>query len=329
MKGLFKLEKFDVRKYLTSQDVFFKEEGENIGNGSIGICCPSCGDDNFHLGILVETIVYNCWKCEQQGNIIGLVMLIEGIDKHQAINRIKDICDEEPVNRFNFQDKVKDILSEKETVEEWDERLKKEKLRIPCTHYLNELSPDLALDSVFLRFIKHRNYETKELMEWGVKAVVVGDFSMRLLFPITYENRLVNYLGRTVINEKNKYKNCSNDNAVIPMRQLLYGYDYVQKGQDSLVLCEGVFDVIRFGKGKAVGVFGKDISIEQMELLCSLDIKKTIWIALDGEAMSDAIKISKNIKPLVKAEVKILILKPNTDPDNYSKGELSQLIERS
>ena len=35
---------FNIKEYLSSQGINFKEEGENISQDSIGICCPSCGD---------------------------------------------------------------------------------------------------------------------------------------------------------------------------------------------------------------------------------------------------------------------------------------------
>ena len=87
-----------------------------------------------------------------------------------------------------------------------------------------------------------------------------------------------------------------------------------------------MFDVIRFGKGVAVGIFGKDISVDQIALICSLEIKKEIWIALDGEAFNEANKIIKNLKPLVTADVKLLILESGKDPDNYDREELLGMI---
>lgn len=314
---------FDIKEYLTSQDIHFKEEGENIGHGSIGICCPSCGDDNYHLGIDVDSKIYNCWKCEEQGNLIGLIMLLEDCSSNSAILRIKENQTEKVIERANFQDKVKDILSGKKTVNDVAEN---RVLKVPCTHYLNELNPEFVMDRRFLSFIEERNYTVDELMDWGVRAELLEEFGFRLMFPVAFKGQVVSYLGRTVIGEDPKYKNCSNANAIIPMRQLLYGYDSVKVGQDKLVICEGVFDVIRFGKGVAVGIFGKDISVDQIALICSLEIKKEIWIALDGEAFNEANKIIKNLKPLVTADVKLLILESGKDPDNYDREELLEMI---
>lgn len=315
---------FDIREYLSSQDIHFKEEGENIGHGSVGICCPSCGDDNYHLGIDVGSKIYNCWKCEEQGNLIDLIMLIEDCSSQSAITRIREKQTDKVIDRKNFTNQVKDILSGERTIEEVAEN---KKLVIPCTHYLNELNAAFVMDRLFLSFIKERRYTVEELMEWDIRAELLNDYGCRLMFPITYQGVEVSYLGRTVINDKTKYKNCSNNNSIIPMRQLLYGYDFVEKGQDSIVICEGVFDVIRFGKGVAVGIFGKDMSVDQVALLCSLDIKKTIWVALDGEALNEADKIAKNLRPLVNAEVKVLVLESGKDPDNYEREELLELIK--
>ncbi|MBT7930177.1 hypothetical protein HN682_09755 [Candidatus Peregrinibacteria bacterium] len=320
---------FDIRKYLSSQDIHFKEEGENIGQGSIGICCPSCGDDNYHMGIDVDTKIYNCWKCEEQGNLASLIMLLEDVTLQSAFDRIKAGQTEKVIDRKNFFEQVQDILckvvygGEKVITKGQHEK----KLEVPFTHHLHELDEQFIFDRMFLKFIKERNYSPEELAEWGIVAEVVGEYGYRLMFPITYEGEVVSYLGRTVSNDKTKYKNCSNDTAIIPMRKLLYGYDYITKGQDSLVICEGVFDTIRFGKGVAVGIFGKDMSVDQMALLCSLDIRKEIWIALDGEALYDADKIAKNLKPLVNAQVKILVLESGKDPDNYPREELLELIK--
>lgn len=317
---------FDIREYLTSQEVHFKEEGENIGMGSVGICCPSCGDDNYHMGIDVDTKLYNCWKCEEQGNLVKLIMLLEDCSTTSAFTRIKDGQYEKVIDRKNFQEQVQELLTQFSTIEEMAKPEKK-KLEVPFTHHLHELDEQFIFDRMFLKFIKERNYSPEELAEWGIVAEVVGEYGYRLMFPVTYEGEIVSYLGRTVSNDKTKYKNCSNDTAIISMRKLLYGYDYITKGQDSLVICEGVFDTIRFGKGVAVGIFGKDMSVDQMALLCSLDIRKEIWIALDGEALYDADKIAKNLKPLVNAQVKILVLESGKDPDNYPREELLEMIK--
>jgi len=318
------IKNFDIKKYLDSQNIYFIESGKNVGEGAIGICCPSCDDTNYHLGIDIDSKLYNCWRCEEQGNLVSLMVLIEGISYEEARNKIRENITLES-DRTDFEEKVKHIFEK--TIEEDVEEIKKGRLAVPCTKYVNELQDEFSMDKVFLKFIEKRGHTIEELSKWGVRVEFFNDFAYRLMFPITYRGKIVNYLGRTVINSNKKYKNCSNENAIITTSKLLYGYDYIREGQNDLVVCEGVFDVIRFGQGIAVGLFGKSISVEQMELICSLRIKNRIMIMLDGDAMDNATRISKELRPLVHCEVQVIILDDNKDPDSYSREELLEIIK--
>ena len=316
-------QQFDIRKYLTTQGVHFIESGKNVGEGNIGICCPACDDDNFHMGIRTDIKIYNCWKCEEQGDLVKFISLIEGANYYLALAKIKDSAS--VIDRSDFQDKIKDVFARK-SIEEEKQKMERN-LLVPCTKYLHELNSEFELDELFLNFIYERRYTVKELEEWGVRAELFNDYAYRLMFPVTYKKKIVNYVGRTVIDAPNKYKNCSNNDAVFPIKDLLYGYDYVKIGQDNLVICEGVFDVIRFGKGVAVGIFGKAITVNQMELLYSLEIKKRILIVLDGDALRDAEKIAKELQAIVKAKVEVKCLPSCHDPDDYTKKQLKEIIK--
>jgi hypothetical protein len=78
-----------------------------------------------------------------------------------------------------------------------------------------------------LYFIKGRKYTVEELAEWHVRACLFGEYGSRLIFPIYYKGKLVNYVGRSILNIKKKYKNCSNEEAIITTSNLLYGYEAI------------------------------------------------------------------------------------------------------
>tara|TARA_Y100000310_G_C20698601_1_gene827584 strand:- start:2976 stop:4001 length:1026 start_codon:yes stop_codon:yes gene_type:complete len=326
---------FDILSYLNDVGVNYKESGKNIGKGSIGICCPLCGDDNFHMGINLDKKFYNCWRCGDydshgRGSLFGLIYLLEGLNKKSAFRRIMDYSDVEVLNEY--EDDV--YASLEKVAERWEKRKlesvteikRKSEVAIEGKYkLLSELNENLLSEKMFLSYVKKRNFNINELSEWGVTAYVSGKFQGRLVFPIYQNSKIVNYTGRDVTgNAEAKYLNCSNDEAIVPMKELLFGSEYVKTDKDYLILVEGPMDVIRVGKGLAVGSMGLILTEIQKETLYQLKPKRLL-VMFDSGAWIEAEKIKMELGVFID-NITVIVLPDKKDPADLEKHEMKSII---
>ena len=324
------IEQFDITEYLDSLEMDYKEQGKNIGQNQVGICCPNCGDENYHLNIDKESKLFNCWRCNLGGNLYRLIAVLEKIPISISARRIKGFNKFSGVELEDGECIVKKIgiILEEEMEKTLENNLIKGKdININNCKLLSQLNPKLSIDRQFLNYIQSRHFTIEELELWGVRACKVGEYGMRLIFPLYSEGKIVNYIARDVTGVSQlKYRNCPNFESLINTNDLLYGEDYIQKGQEKLVLCEGVFDTVRVGRGFAVGLFGKKVSRVQLKKIIDLKIKTTIWIVLDGDAFVGATELMEELLPFVNCKVRIIMLDLGQDPANMKKSELRKLL---
>jgi len=323
---------FDIHSYLDEIGVEYRESGKNIGNGSIGICCPLCGDDNFHMGVNIEKKFYNCWRCGDyddngRGSLFKLMYILEGLSGKEAY---KKIAGDYQIASYQGDD-IYEALEGIETswVKDFEEikpvsRTKKLTMEGRCKN-LSELNPRLFTDNSFLSYIKKRDFTVDELNRWDVKAYISGKFAMRLVFPLHKDNEIVNYTGRDVIgNASLKYLHLSNDEAVMSIKSVLYGLDYIKNEPDELVLVEGVLDAIRIGKGLAVASMGLVLSEKQKELLFLVNPKK-LFIMFDYNAWIEAEKIKKELGVFID-NITVVRLPDGKDPADLKKNQLHNIF---
>lgn len=318
--------KFDLRKYLNSQNVDFQEYGNNVAKNNLGLNCFKCEGDSgsFHMNVHLTTKIYNCWKCNNSGNLTELIRTIEGLPRKFAKDRILKIGDYTTANDlpddYDLRNLVEGRLKEDKEVEK--EKKKKKKgiiIELPRGRKrLKKLNTDISSHNMFLKYIvDNRKYSVKTLSAWDIEALVTG---MRLLFPVYFKGELVNYLTRDITGKSSrKYKNCPNDFAKVDMKSLLYGYDFIEKGQDLVVLNEGSFDTISVGKGRAVGSFSTTVTLEQQKLLMSLKPKE-IGIMFDENAWNVAEKLAVQLVALpIDWNISIINVR-----DGFRKGYLKE-----
>ena len=73
------IQDFDIIAYLESREVEYHTSGKNVTSGWIEINCPFCfpEDPSWHLGINLDTKLYNCYICGNKGSPINLIMEID------------------------------------------------------------------------------------------------------------------------------------------------------------------------------------------------------------------------------------------------------------
>jgi DNA primase len=149
----------------------------------------------------------------------------------------------------------------------------------------------------------------------------------RLLIPITMNDQMVGWQARYVgdLNWKEartlKYYSCPN----MPRRLMLYNYDNA-KALPYVVITEGPSDVWNIGIN-AVAAFGKNLSADQIKLVCGTWEGGAIVILLDGDAWEDTEKLVKKFQAAGYSSPIIPIKLPEEhDPGSLDRDLLNNLI---
>ena len=115
-----------------------------------------------------------------------------------------------------------------------------------------------------------------------------------------------------------KYRNCTTTKDII-------GFDLFINWDEPIILCEGVFDAMAF-KRNAIPLFGKTVMNKLQKKIIESNVKK-IYLALDNDALEDAIKISDNF---INNGIDVRMIKfKEKDPSEIGFKDLLYLINRT
>lgn len=342
------LNKFDIVQYLDDLNVDLCEKGKNVARNNVGIHCPFCGDSSYHLNIHLDSKVFACWRCPTvKGNLMELVRMVEGLPRPFAWRRVKKLLKLgktiELPDEYNLQEEVENRLKEdpkeKKTSRRKVEGVSRADFVLPKSRrVLTDLKKSLHLHRVFLNYLKKRRFTPEELSDWGIEACLAGFYGMRLFIPVHYKGEIVNFAARDITDKaERKYLNYPNDKAIMSMKSVLYGYDYVKKGRKRLVLTEGMFDAIRVGRGKAIAMMSKTLTTAQQKMLKRLRPKEIV-IMLDNDppkrgiavqlsdTWADARKIAGELSSIHSWEISIVSLPKGYDPGGMKRKEIKTAL---
>jgi len=201
------------------------------------------------------------------------------------------------------------------------------------------------------QYLKGKGYEEASLLAAGL-LVEKDDknsydrFRSRLIFPIrNIQGKVIGFGGRALDDSLPKYLN-SPQTPVFDKSSSLYGIDHAKtamRQKDQAVIVEGYMDVLtahQHGYDNVVASMGTAMTDKQLAILKSLT--KNLILALDAdtageEAISRSGEMIDKMLPVPpsfygwvkyedahKAEVKILVLPQNKDPDDIIKEDDSQ-----
>lgn len=298
---------FDVIPYLQDRGIEYHTEGKNVTQGWIEIQCPWCTDDpSHHLGINKESNFINCWRCGHKGNVVKLVRHLEGNCSFPEALNVMDL----------YQDTSRIYLQQ-------EERTFQQSLEIPKN--FKKLS-QIDCPIIVLNFLHLRGFNPKEIL---VRKELyygghVGDFSFRLILPVTYRNKLVTWVGRALSNGSNlPYKNLPDEKSVIPIKSTLYGYDEAPPG-GNLVVVEGPLDQWKLEAG-SLATYGIMWTMNQVSRIRELTPNK-VWILFDNEdeAQESAIKLNSQ---LWFCDSEVLCLEGHKDPGELTLEEGKEVMK--
>ena len=168
-----------------------------------------------------------------------------------------------------------------------------------------------------LTYLYKRGITDEDIIKYNIGYCDSGLYSNRIIVPSYDSNGGLNFfVGRDFYSSKMKYKNSPTSKDII-------GFEIFINWDEPIILCEGVFDAMAF-KRNAIPLFGKTVPKSLQKKIIEFGVK-TLYLALDNDAMSDTIKITDMFLS-EGIDVKIMVLK-DKDPSELGFEKLLKSIQ--
>jgi len=277
----------------------YKKSGKNVSKGWLEIACPfpQCSDPGYHMGINLKRGSFHCWICGQKGSLITLLTKGLKIPYYQVKNLLQEFGDDE----IYIPEKRKEIEF----------------------HNILPAEATEVLPEPHKQYLINRGFDPTTIQKkYHVKACyTLGNYSYRLLIPVIKEGIVVNFTGRDISGiQKERYKTCPNEKALIPMKECIYNIDTVKKG-GQVIICEGAFDAWRMGDG-AVATMGMEVTPAQIALLSNKKPFKA-YILFDRNTLKTSEKLA-NLMSLIGSKAEILCINKK-DPAELTDEEAKNI----
>lgn len=253
------------------RDVLGDEKQHYESKGQISFNCPVCarekgldnGDGKGNLEINYYIHVYKCWACSDTDGTQG------------PLGKLFD--------RFGTK-KQKKVYNLIKPDEQKVELKKANRLRFPEGYTTFEDSNARFIPHIeSMRYLNSRGITDEIISKYKIGYTVTGEFAYRIIVPsFDSEGQLNYFIARSWVPKKMKYKNPTAEKDKIIFNESIIDWD------KDIYLVEGVFD--GFFLDNSIPMLGKKISALLFETLY-LKSKSYIHIVLDGDAISDAIKL--------------------------------------
>jgi len=302
-----------ICQILEEADIEYKTKGKNVGENTVNVCCPFCGDTNYHLGIFKDGGNFNCWVCQKTGNLQYLVYVITGdrITIPESNQYLPEGATED------LGDYVKKILKPKVKVIS-----KSRTTTLPeGFQYITELTNNNRV----LNYLEGRGVDRIFAQKMGIGYTdhLVKKNRFLIVFPITENKKVVGWVGRD-------YTGMTTKRHVIPgefdIHDYLYNFDNIPVN-GKVIVCEGPFDaltLIRKNLGYTpVAVLTSGLGKQQINKLIE---KKphTVITCLDSEMTFKNIAYAEYLTCFVPW-VGWVGLPKGEDPDSFKGNILEQV----
>ena len=220
------------------------------------------------LQINIKTGKWHCWVSNQGGHNL-----------FQLFKKLK-------ANREQFTE-LGELVGSPKSLSSNREKVKDKILRLP-----NEFKPMWSNGGGIIQkhswvYLQNRGITKGDVIRYGIGYCEEGLYANRVIIPSYNSDGELNYfVGRSIYKDGMKYKNP-------PISKDVIGFDLFINWKEPIILCEGVFDAIAI-KRNAIPLFGKTIPKSLKKKIYEKKVKK-IYILLDKDAISDAIKITDDL----------------------------------
>ena len=252
------------------------------------------------LQINTQTQKWHCWVSNQGGHKL-----------YQLFKKLK-------ASKEQF-DELTDLVGGFQSLSSNREKVKENIVRLP-----KDFKPLLSNGSSIIAkhsrvYLNNRNVSNGDILRYGIGYCEEGIYSNRVIVPSYNSDGELNYfVGRDIYEGGFKYKNP-------PVSKDVIGFDLFINWNEPIILCEGVFDAIAI-KRNAIPLFGKTIPKSLKKKIYEKKVKE-IYILLDKDAISDAIKITDD---LMKNGINVYFVSlSEEDPSDMGFKKVINLIKET
>lgn len=252
-------------------------KSRTTSNNNYAFFCPNnCHKSKPKLEINLETQQYACWICNSKpGGYKGktILSLLRKVKVPiEYYNELKLILPNAKINTRNTQgQELIKLPSEFIPLHDLPDNLNK----IQKLHIRQALS-----------YLKKRKVFQQDILKYNIGVCLEGKYENRIIVPSYDGNFNLNYyIARDFTGTQSSYKNPTQHvKDIIPFESYI-------NWNTPIVLCEGVFDFLTI-KRNTIPLFGKVIHNILLKKILQSQCKK-VYIALDKDAISDAMKYVK------------------------------------
>jgi hypothetical protein len=310
----------DLTSMLDALGIEWEDESHpNVTRHCIGICCPYCGDDDYHCGIFKSGKNFSCFRCQSTGPFFSLVNRITGIGWREFLSWVE--LHGRPQQQSGGADAVTKVFQGGGANAD-----SAPKTYVTLPPYCRSIDNAMKLSPPFRKFAKKRRFPPETFEAWGCQVCIHGKWAHRLIIPIKDKGKMIGFQCRAMLDDMEpKYDSPPG----VRISDYLYN---LEKGlhEGTMILVEGVFDVWRLGEG-SVATFGSHVSSMQRNRILEVEPSELVF-AWDNDPDSDiqtrALNAARQWLPFVE-RVKVITLPERLDPDDAGKDLVGSLIEEA
>ena len=281
-------------------------KGKETSGNNYAYQCPFC---QHHKPKLEVNLVPNskgenfwhCWVCNAKGkSLLGLFKKLKV--PQDKILELRSI-----LNYTDKKDEEESDITKIELPKEYKSVLSIQRTDISAKHAL--------------AYLKKRGISKEDILKYNIGFCEEGRYKNMIVVPSYNKDGLINYfIARSFEKDPSrKYDSPKcNKNAII-------GLEYFINWNIPVILCEGIFDAIAI-KRNVIPLFGKTIPKALMMKLVETNVK-TVYVALDRDALKDALKYAEELLNLGK-DVYLVDL-DDKDPSEMGFDKFTSLVHKA
>jgi DNA primase len=266
--------------------------------GNHAFHCPFCKHHKPKLEVDPKTGFYHCWTCEPATKGRNLVSLLK---KAQATSsQVAEMRGYFPDGRGEKEDKQYEVVELPKEFKDFSKGVLNITFR-QASAYLTQ-----------------RGITQNDIIKYNIGYCETGKYKNSIIVP-SYDarGRLNYFISRSFEKDPGRKYNAPSCN-----KNELIGLEYFINWKVPVVLCEGIFDAIAL-KRNAIPLFGKSIPKALMMKLVQSEVK-TVYLALDKDALKEALKYAQQLINLGK-DVYLIELN-GKDPSDIGFKEMTKYL---
>lgn len=269
--------------------------------GNYAFHCPFCKHHKPKLEIDPKNGFYHCWTCEPATKGRNLVSLLKKVHANSA--QIAEMKSYFPGGKNEVDDKdYKPVELPKEYKS------------------FNSKATNITFRQA-KAYLQQRGITQEDITKYNIGYCETGKYRNSIIIPSYDARGRVNYfISRSFEKDPARKYNAPSCN-----KNELIGLEYFINWKVPVILCEGIFDAIAL-KRNAVPLFGKTIPRALMVKLVQSDVK-TVYLALDKDALKEALKYSQQLIDLGK-DVYLIELN-GKDPSDIGFKEMTKYLHHA